>query len=328
MKSRLLLTLLIAISLSINAFFFLKKESSSHQISEQEFFLYPQDYSPIDLEFSHDPIQPQYINFSIGGEKIVFVSLILKGSIIDSFGRKYDKKISDKLIKNIQEIAYFLNDYKVWFSERDSIMFFYTEKEEKIVYFRFRNSVKRTLSDIYLFETVEGKKYYSSDGSYLQPCITNGPFEGCPEVRFVSEGNTILPVFDVNKYQNIKFPFLAKIMGIDYSRSYGGEIETIYSNYATRAFFKGFGEINSRLKKNALYKKDAVIGKSGFVLQDGKSGIAYYLRKKENTPVSPFTFHHTEKKHLPEKYNTNFQIVKSFYARQLEFGLKFEKQYY
>ncbi|HSW59893.1 MAG TPA: hypothetical protein VLJ60_03795 [bacterium] len=328
MKTKLFITFIVAASVMMNIYYFIRDEKCVQEVVSEEVFMYPADHSSIDFELSYDPENPQYRNFSLEGDSMIFANFYLKGSMIDSYNRKYDKRLSDKLIRNIQEIVYFLNDYKIWFNERDRITLFYNEKDEKIIYLRFRNAVKKTLSDVYLFETIDGERYVNSDDSFLQPCISNGPFEGCPDVRFINEDNTLVPVFDVRMYQNVKLPFLAKLTNVDHSRNTGGELEFVYSNYAVKAFFKGMGYINDKLKKNSLYKKDAVIGKSGFVLQDGSSGVIYFLRKNENTPVSPFLFHHIERKYLPEKYNRNFQIVKSFYARQLEFGLQFEKQYY
>jgi len=328
MKTKLFIIFIVAGSVIMNIYYFTKDEKCVEDSVSTEVFIYPADHSSIDFELSYDPENPQYMNFSLEGDNIIFANFYLKGSMIDSYRRKYDKRLSDKLIRNIQEIVYFLNDYKIWFNERDRVTLFYNEQNEKIVYLRFKNAVRKTLSDVYLFETIDGERYVNSDGSYLQPCIVNGPFDGCPDVRFINESNTLVPVFNVRMHHNVKLPFLAKLVNVDHSRNSGGEMEFIYSNYATRAFFKGLGHINDKLKKNSLYKKDAVIGKSGFVLQDGSGGVVYFLRKNENTPVSPFLFHHIERNFLPQKYDRNFQIVKSFYARQLEFRLKFEQQYY
>ncbi len=328
MKTKIFIIFLVAVSLIMNIYYFTKDEKCVEDYVSREVFIYPADQSSIDFDLSYDPQNPQYLNFSIEGDNIIFVNFYLKGSMIESYRRKYDRVLSEKLIRNIQEIVYFLNDYRIWFNERDRLTFFYNEQDEKIIYLRFKNAVRKTLSDVYLIKTIDGERYVNSDGSFLQPCILNGPFEGCPDVRFITDDNTLVPVFDVKMYQDLSLPFLAKLMNIDHSRNFGGAMEFVYSNYATRAFFKGLGHINDKLKKGSLYKKNAVVGKSGFILQDGRSGVIYFLRKNDNTPVSPFVFHHIEKKYLPEKYDRNFQIVKSFYARQLEFGIKFEQQYY
>jgi len=292
-----------------------------------EVLIYPDDISSIDTPFSYDPENPVYRSFSPDGDDIVYASFVLKGSIIESFERKYGTRISEKLIRNIQELVYFLNDYKIRFYQYDKLAFFYSVSDERILYLSFKSVLKKSISEVYLFNTIHGDRYLNFDNSYLQPCITNGPFNDCPDVRFLNENGVIVPVFDVKIRDSVRLPFLAKMIETGQTRRSGGEAEFIYSNYATKAVFKGFGSINN-LRKNALYKKGAVIGKSGFILEDGKNGIVYYLRKKDNNPVSPFAFHHTEKILLEDKYQTNFQIVRNFYFWQLQNAKKFEKKYY
>lgn len=327
MKIKLFFVLITLFSIALNIYLYTKDEKCVDESSKKELFIYPQDHSSLDYELSYDPVSPRYTNFSLDAENIIYSSFYLKGAIIESYRKKYDRQISEKLIKNIQEIVYFINDFKIRFSENDHLSFFYTADDEKIVYLRFRSSLKRSVTEVYLFETIHGLRYVTNDGEYLQPCMTNGPFSDCPDVRFLSESGTIVPVFDVRISQNVKLPFLAKLTSMEQTRNYGGEAEFIYSNYATRAVLKGLGSM-SKLKKNSLYKKDAVIGKSGFILEDGHSGIIYYLRKKDNTPVSPFVFHHIEKLRLHENYQQNFMILRNFYSRQLNFAKDFEKQYY
>lgn len=327
MKIRIFFAVMVAASFILNIYFYSQDEKFVDENIKGEVFLYPVDHSSLDYELSYDHQNPIYKSFSLDGDNVLFASFYLKGSIVDSFKRKYDRKISARLVRNIQEIVYFINDFKIRFSENDHVSFFYNEKDEKIVYLRFKSSVRKSVSEVYLFNTIHGQRYVSNNGDYLQPCMTNGPFSDCPDVRFLNENGTLVPVFDVKISQNINLPFLAKLINTDQSRNYGGEAEFIYSNYATRAVFKGLGSMN-RLKKNSLYKKDAVIGKSGFVLEDGQNGIVYFLRRKDNSPISPFVFHHIEKMTLHEKYQQNFTIVKSFYLRQLKFVKEFEKQYY
>lgn len=327
MKTKFFFAIVFLISAGINIHFFTRENICVENNEPGSLHIYPEDQSSIDFPVSYDPENPKYKNFSLEGEVVVYVNFSLKGSIIESFRRKYDFVISDKLIKNIQEIIYFLNDYKIKFNEGDRLTLFYNEKDEKIIYLKFRNSVRKTISEVYLFNSLDGEKYFTADGLFLQPCITNGPFEGCPQVRFINDNNQLFPVFDVKISEKVKLPFLAKLMNTGQAKNTGGECEFIYSNFATRAYFKGLGNLNN-LKKDSLYKKDVIIGKSGFVLQDGRNGVVYFLRKKDSTPVSPFNFHHIERTAMPEKYSLNFQIIRNFYARQLEFAKEFEKQYY
>jgi len=328
-RIRNLFVLLFIISVSLNIFLYLDSgEPEAAKDDEKPFILYPTDHSSLDFLLTYDVDLPQFRTFSPEGDNILYADFVLKGTIADSFNRKYNTKIPQQIIKNIQEIVYFLNGFKIRFREGDALTFFYNEKTSEILYLKYKNSSARTLSEVYLFDAGSGEKYFTADGYELQPCITNGPFKGCPRVRFLYENNNLVPTFETPVNEEVRLPFLAKLMEFDQSRGFGGSMELIYSNYATRAFFRGLAEINPGLRKNALYKEKAVIGKSGYIFSDKKSGIIYFLRKFDNTIVSPFVFHHTESRQMPEKSQLNFQIIRNFYSKASEYARNFEREFF
>ncbi|MBR4489589.1 hypothetical protein IKP13_03045 [bacterium] len=329
MKNRFAYASVLIVSVLLNVFLYLNKDTTPKEEDEERpFELYPTDHSSLDFPLTYDVDLPQFRTFSPKGENILFADFVLKGTISDSFNRKYNTKIPQQIIKNIQEIVYFLNGFKIRFREGDALTFFYDEKSGEVLYLRYKNSSARTVSEVYLFDAGSGEKYFTSDTYELQPCITNGPFKGCPRVRFLQENNNLVPVFETPVNEDIHLPFLAKLMESDQSRGFGGSMELIYSNYATRAFFRGLASINPSLKKNALYKEKAVIGKSGYIFSDKKSGVIYYLRKFDNSIVSPFVFHHTESRQMSEKSMLNFQILRNFYSKASEYAKSFEKNYF
>ena len=328
-RTRNIFFLLFLISIALNIFlYFGSDDQEIEEEEEKSFELYPTDHSSLDFPLTYDVDLPQFRTFSPLGNNILYADFVLKGTIADSFMRKYNTKLPQHIVKNIQEIVYFLNGYKIRFREGDSLTFFYDEKTGEILYLKYKNSSARTISEVYLFDAGNGAVYYTADGYALQPCITNGPFKGCPRVRFLYENSNLVPAFEVPANDEIHVPFLAKLMEFDQSRGFGGTMELIYSNYATRAFFRGLAEINPSLRKNALYKEKAVIGKSGYIFSDKKGGVIYYLRKHDNSIVSPFTFHHTEGHQLSEKSMLNFQILRNFYSKASEYAKNFEKSYF
>ena len=328
MKLRPLIILCFLISLGFNIYLLTRESDPEEEDGPKEFSLYPDDFSSLDVPISYEPEFPVFNTFSSEGEEILFADFAMKGSIYESYERRYGSPISKQLVKNIQEIVYFLNGYKLKFREGDRLTFFYEKKSEKIVYMRFRDSLNRAVSDVYLFNSSNGQAYFKSNNYRLQPCIKNGPFEGCPEVRFVYENGGLVPLFNVPKGSAVRLPFLSKIVEFDQNRTMGGTLEVTYSNYATRAFFRGLMSVNQSLRKNELYRENATVGRSGYVFSDGGSGVVYYLRKSGNTVVSPFVFHHTELEQIPAKDQLNFMIARNFYSKMLETAQKFEEKYY
>ena len=327
--ARKIFFLLFLISVVFNIFLYFRSDDEEiEEEDEKPFELYPTDHSSLDFPLTYDVDLPQFRTFSPLGNNILYADFVLKGTIADSFMRKYNTKLPQQIVKNIQEIVYFLNGFKIRFREGDALTFFYDEKTGEILYLKYKNSSARTLSEVYLFDAGSGERYFTADGYELQPCITNGPFKGCPRVRFLYENSNLVPVFETPVNDEIHLPFLAKLMEFDQSRGFGGSMELIYSNYATRAFFRGLAEINPGLRKNALYKEKAVIGRSGYIFSDKKSGVIYYLRKFDNSIVSPFMFHHTESRQMSEKSQLNFQIIRNFYSKASEYARNFEKSYF
>lgn len=328
MKLRPLIILCFLISLGFNIYLLTRESDPEEEDGPKEFSLYPDDFSSLDVPISYEPEFPVFNTFSSEGEEILFADFAMKGSIYESYERRYGSPISKQLVKNIQEIVYFLNGYKLKFREGDRLTFFYEKKSEKIVYMRFRDSLNRAVSDVYLFNSSNGQAYFKSNNYRLQPCIKNGPFEGCPEVRFVYENGGLVPLFNVPKGSAVRLPFLSKIVEFDQNRTMGGTLEVTYSNYATRAFFRGLMSVNQSLRKNELYRENATVGRGGYVFSDGGSGVVYYLRKSGNTVVSPFVFHHTDLEQIPAKDQLNFTIARNFYSKMLEAAQKFEEKYY
>lgn len=328
MKLRPLIILCFLISLAFNVYLLTRESDAEEDEGPRDFSLYPDDFSSLDVPISYDPEFPLFNTFSTEGDEILFADFSMKGTISESYERRYGSPLSKQLVKNVQEIVYFLNGYRLKFREGDKLTFFYEKKSGKIVYMRFRDSFNRAVSDVYLFNSSIGTAYFRDNNYRLQPCIKNGPFEGCPEVRFVYENGNLVPLFDVPKGSTVRLPFLSKIGEFDQNRAMGGTLEVTYSNYATRAFFRGLMSVSPSLRKNELYRENAAVGKSGYVFSDGGSGVIYYLRKSGNTVVSPFVFHHTEPEQIPSKDMLNFTITRNFYSKMLEAARKFEEKYY
>ena len=330
MKIKYLCWVLFSVSMIINIWLLVVEKDSEkieYVLNETE-SIYPEDFSSFDQNISFEPEYPVYSGFTLEGDKTEFLDFSLKGTIVNSVQKKYDRKISRKLIRNIQEIIYFLNDFKVRFSKGDRISVIYRKKDSKIVFLRFKSVLKRSVHEVFLFKSKGAERYLTSAQEYLQPCITNGPFEGCPDASFINDGKNLAPVFNTGFNEKIRLPFLAKLLNMSESYSKGGELTFIYSNLATKAVFKGLARIDTGLKKNSLYHKGVTIGESGFVVNSSQKGIVYYLKKGENRIVSPFSFHHTEAIPIDEEEKINVKITISFFRDQYRSGKKFEKDYY
>lgn len=327
MKTKIILIIILILSLTANVMLFLSEKNDVVCSEPEQINIYSEYESSLDYPLSHDPQNPIYTGYTLDGDATEFLSFNIKGTIPESVDKKYRKKLPVEIIRNIQEIVYFLNDYRIIFYEGDRLSFFYRESDRKIVYLRFKSLRKKSVSEVFLFKTGNDEKYVTSDGSFLQPCITNGPFDGCPQVRFITENDQLVPVFGVPVNQPVKLPFLAKYVTSSNTKMSGGEAEFVYSNYAVRAFFKGMGNLTN-LNKVALYKKDAIIGRSGYIVKDKESGLIYYLKKSDNSVVSPYIFHHTEKTDISQKEMQNLSILVNFFSIHYELGSKFELKYY
>jgi len=318
----------IVVSVFLNFYLFFRKNDAGVINDSNECFVVQDDISSIDNAITPHEDFPKFRSYSISGEVTKFLDFYIRGTISGSVKNKYDIEIPLSFIRNIQEIVYFFNDYRILFSEGDRISLFYRLSDGKIVYLRFENGRRKSVHETFLFNSKGKEVYVTSDGFHLQPCITNGPFNDCPQVSFVTEQNSLVPLFEMDDTRNIRLPFLAKLIGTSNTSSMGGEVEVIYSNHLVRGVFKGLSFINSNLRKDALYKPDFVIGKGGYPLQGGKKGVIYYLRRRDNTPLSPFSFHHTEKIEVESERRPNLVIASNFYTRWFQSGINFERKHY
>jgi len=305
-----------------------KRSETEIDIIKEYDLIYPDKTSSFDDHLSFEPEYPTYTGFTLEGDETEFLDFRLKGTIINSVQKKYDIRMSRKFVRNIQEIVYFLNDFKIRFSLGDRISLVYRKKDSKIVFFRFKSTAKRSVHEVFLFKSNGEERYITSAHEYLQPCMTNGPFEGCPQASFVTDGKDLAPVFNTGFKEKVRLPFLSKLIETDNSYKKGGKMTFIYSNFAMKAFFKGLATVNTTLRKNALYNKGVLIGESGFLVNRAQKGVVYYLKKGENRVVSPFSFHHIETIPVPEKEKINMKITISFFKGQYILGKNFEKDFY
>lgn len=330
MKIKYLFWVLFLASLFVNFYFviFDSDNDKASQVLEKTGSIYPDSYSSFEHNISFEPEYPVYSGYTTEGDETEFLNFRLEGTIVNSVKKKYDMKVSRKLVRNIQEIVYFMNNFKIRFSRGDRISLIYRKKDSKIVFLRFKSALKRSVHEVFLFNDGSEEQYITSAYEYLQPCITNGPFEGCPQVTFVTDGKFLVPVFNTGFNEKIRIPFLAKLINTSDSYRKGGEMMFAYSNFATKAVFKGFAKVNTSLKKNTLYHKGVFIGESGFIVNSIQKGIIYYLKKGENRVVSPFIFHHTEPVSVDKNQKINIRITRSFYRDQYKVGIEFETDYY
>jgi hypothetical protein len=321
---------ILILSIVLNFYLFFRKSGYS-EISDEDYgcYLYPEDVSSIDHGMTPHEYFPVMKGYSISGEVTEFLDFYIRGTIVSSVKNKYNIDVPVSFVRNIQEISYFFNDFRVPFSEGDRVSVFFRKSDGAIVYMRFENSRRRSVHETFLFKDADDNEIYVvSDGSHLQPCITNGPFRGCPQVGFIMEQNILVPVFETSAASEVRLPFLAKITGTSTTSASGGEVEAIYSDHMVRAVFKGLITVNSNLKRESIYKPDVMIGKGGYLLQGDRKGVVYYLRRRDNSILSPFSFHHTEKVYVSEKRRQNLQIASNFYSRWFQSGTNFEKKYY
>ena len=147
MKLRPLIILCFLISLGFNIYLLTRESEPEEEDGPKEFSLYPDDFSSLDVPISYEPEFPVFNTFSSEGEEILFADFAMKGSIYESYERRYGSPISKQLVKNIQEIVYFLNGFKIRFREGDALTFFYDEKSGEVLYLRYKNSSARTVSE-------------------------------------------------------------------------------------------------------------------------------------------------------------------------------------
>ena len=134
-------------SIFLNVFLYLDSdEPETEEDDEKPFMLYPTDHSSLDFPLTYDVDLPQFRTFSPLGDNILYADFVMRGTIADSFAKRYNTKLPQNIVKNIQEIVYFLNGYKIRFREGDTLTFFYNEKTGEILYLKYKNSSARTVS--------------------------------------------------------------------------------------------------------------------------------------------------------------------------------------
>ncbi len=316
-KKNYFFIILFLLSLILNTYLFFHTKTETIIVKDNNCNIYPTNYCSTDYPDLIEETFPKFKTYSINGENIQFVNIQIKGSLFKNIQKKYGFSPSVKLIRNIQHIIYFFSDFKINFMYKDRISFFFRKSDGKITYLRYKSRKTRSIYEAFLFKTKKGESYITDDGRYLHPCLLNGPFKGCPDIVFQKKGTVLVPVFLTNNSENIYLPFRSRIETIDNDKKNGGKIDVSYSNFNIIAHFFNFGTLNSNLKQKRIYNKGTFLGKSGFFNIGIKSGIGYYLEKKnmQNSTVSPFFFHHIEFKKIKEENEKNLSITVNFYRK-------------
>ena len=121
MKIKFLLFMVFAASVALNVYLFSLKRAQTCPDVPGKVLIYPSDHSSLDFPVSHDPESPKYSVYTLDNNSTVFLSFNIKGTIPESVEKKYGMRLPMDIIRNIQEIVYFLNDYKIRFYEFDRI---------------------------------------------------------------------------------------------------------------------------------------------------------------------------------------------------------------
>lgn len=318
----------LIISVVINIYLFSNRENPQEEYKEttvnSECYIYPRNQCSIDFPSEIENFTDLYKAYSISGDDITFLDFKLSGSITHSIQKKYGLEPNTRLIRNIQHLAFFFLDFKISFRNGDRISLFYKNSDKKIVYIRYKNRSKRSIYEAFLTEKNGTERYLSQTGSYIEPCIKNAPFAGCPQIKLTMIKGTLQPVFILPSHSKITTPFDATVISINSHDYTGGNIELYYNKYHKYANFGYIGNINTSLMVGKKIKAGELIGYSGFDKEKSYDGVIYYLKGKDSI-TSPFLFHHLEKKSITENDMVNLSITKSFYRRWLQRGLNYEK---
>ncbi len=328
-RLRFIITFMFLVfSVTLNIYLFNNRheeiENITETISDSECHLYPTNQCLIDFPAETETFANLYKAYSISGDNIIFMDFKLSGSITNSIKDKYGIEPDAKLIRNIQHLAFFFLDFKISFRDGDKISLFYRDADSKIVYMRYKNRSKKSIYEAFLTETNGKEIYLSQTGAYIEPCIENGPFIGCPQTKLTMLNGNLQPVFIVSPHSEIKTPFDATVIAVNSNNRTGGSVELYYEKYHKTAFFGYIGNISSLISVGKRIKEGTIIGYSGFDKEKKYDGIIYYL-KGQDAVTSPFLFHHLERKSIKENDMVNLSITKSFYRRWLQRGLNYEK---
>ncbi len=326
-----LLLLLLLFSLSINVFLLVNRDDSPQKQNDCLSFVPENDaeISLFDRPESVDYDTIQYDTFSLQGDRMLFLSFRLHGTIAESIKRKYHMPVSIRLVRNIQNIVYFFNGFSLDFRRGDTISLYYRPEDEVITYMRYKNRRKRIVAEAVLFDDGSGERYFSTEGNYLVPCLENGPFSGCPNALLTKDSRGIVPRFMLPPMSAIRLPFMAKIRELELSRQAGGKVEVMYSNFMKRGIFKEFASLVPSIKKGHIYKKGVVIGHSGYRKNArGEDGFVYYIVNGDGRVYSPFRFHHISYRSVKDEWKSNFDIAVHYYRRAYRRAKKFEKYFF
>ncbi len=326
-KAGLYLTILLILSAGLNIYLIddMRRrgevENGNMKCEENEILV-----SSVDRPSSEELFAPIHTGYSLEGEPIRFVDVRLKGTISGSMKKKYDFTPSTRLVRNIQYLVFFFSDYEINFREGDRISFYYRPKDDRVVYIRYKSRYHRSIFEAFLTVAGENEIYVTADGFFLTPCIKNGPFKGCPEVEFERHGAALLPLFLSERHVSVSLPFRARVREIGQNRSSGGTVEVFYPDYRMGAVFNYLGSLEP-LKQGRIYPAGTVIGYSGYRKNGPSDGILYYLKRRDGKNVSPFLFHHIERRTLSDEMKLNLSISVNFYRNWYRQGKRFEEKH-
>ncbi len=290
--------------------------------------LYPEGECAADFPASLTDRSPLFHAYSLRGEPTVFIDFSLKGTIPESIEAKYGRETPTEIVRNIQLLVYFFLDYQVRLGTNDRVAFFYRPADNKITYLRLRSRAYNAVFEAFLYEKDGAETYVTIDGSVLPPCLKNGPFADCPEVRLEKKQEVLVPVFLLPLNGEVRFPFDAWVLKItDFSKT-GGSVQVTFPDQGLVGFFEYLGTVSPQIKTGKRYRKGTVVGTGGFAKRGESDGVRYFLERRDGTPVSPFFFHHTYLRLIPAEEKTNLTITQNFYRNWHKQGQEFEKQYY
>ncbi|HOW51692.1 MAG TPA: hypothetical protein PLV42_06575 [bacterium] len=330
-KNSTLKNIILALSILANLLFggwLLFFDEEVEEVETAECRLYPESECAADFPASLRDRVPLFHAYSIRGDQTVFLDFSLKGTISESIQAKYDREVSTDIVRNIQMLVYFFLDYQVRLGKNDRIALFYRPEDNRITYLRLRSRAYNAVFEAFLYEKDGVETYVTIDGSILPPCLKNGPFVDCPDVRLEKKQEVLVPIFLLPQNGEVRFPFDAWVLKItDFSKT-GGSVQVTFPDQGLVGFFEYLGTVSPQIKEGRRYRKGTVVGTGGFAKRGEMDGVRYYLERRDGTSVSPFFFHHTYLRLIPSEEKTNFTITQNFYRNWHKQGQEFEKQYY
>ncbi len=325
---RLIVFLLFALSISFNFYSFIKKDSVTIKTEPENCYIYPINASSYEFPVSMAEKFSPFDAFSIDGDEILFYSVEFHSLIAEDIEKKYGIRLDDSVVRNLQQLVFFFNDFQLKFKEGDTISFFVRKKDNKIVYARLVSNSKKSLFEAFLTGRNSGENYINADGYYLSPCMKNGPFKECAGMSFEKQGKVLIPVFSMKHFSQVSLPFAGKIVDVSQNKISGGSVEVFFPDYGISAVFQYLGAVSEKIAKDKTLSSGTIIGVSGYKNNGATDSLIYYLKRRDGTMVSPFIFHHIEKYSISDDKKLNASIMVNFYRKWLEKGVSFEKQFY